>query len=258
MAGIQEAKNNFRSTINQVGKAATNALFPKDFEYYLISLELVNSDGDTVDFFSFPIMPESITETKQEIKNVKKTAGGITTLDTSTFVPRNITLNGTFGRQFKVTLGSQFYNDVVFAGINFSTKTGAFSKEDVTNPNITVPTNNFSTLIKTGYGCIKVLEAIVDKASALDNKNRPFFLYLYNQALGSNYLVEPISFNQTQSYDSNTLWYYNLNLKAVGRVEDIRTMDIEDSITRNLAADQVTKQVQSFASGSGIRAAIGV
>src|SRR6478735_5107708 len=83
-----------------VGKQVINSLFPNDFEYYLIAFELVDSKLRTVDYLTFPILPDSITESKLELTNIKKSAGGITSITTPTFVPRDISIRGNFGRNF--------------------------------------------------------------------------------------------------------------------------------------------------------------
>ena len=48
----------------QMGRSALAAAAPHDFEYYLVALELTDGSGNTIDFFSFPIMPTRIR--KQE------------------------------------------------------------------------------------------------------------------------------------------------------------------------------------------------
>jgi hypothetical protein len=58
--GVENAMNVFRGLIENVGKASVHALFPDEFELYLMALELTDSNGNLIDYLAFPVMPESI------------------------------------------------------------------------------------------------------------------------------------------------------------------------------------------------------
>ena len=84
-----------------LGSAGLHNLYPNEFEYYTISLELMDSNKKTTDFFVFPITPQSIKVSKTQIKTIKKSQFGISTYKNSTFSPLGINLTGNFGRALK-------------------------------------------------------------------------------------------------------------------------------------------------------------
>ena len=61
-----------RSLLTSIGRAGLNALFPNDFEFYMVALELVDSESRTIEYFSFPILPSNIREQSTPITNIKK------------------------------------------------------------------------------------------------------------------------------------------------------------------------------------------
>ena len=64
----------------QVGAQAVAAMYPNDFEWYMVALELTDSQDNTIDYIAFPITPDSITKTEPTRTNVKKSLSGITVL----------------------------------------------------------------------------------------------------------------------------------------------------------------------------------
>lgn len=213
MATVEEISNQIRSKIYGLGRLAVNALFPNDCEYYMVALELVNSKGMPVDFLTFPVMPTQIQESKPEKTTVIETAGGVVTITSPTFKPRDISISGNFGRGVSMNLGGS----VSFFALRYSTVSGIYHKEDMHPKNVAARATNasISPFIKTGYGFMKVLEAILDKASGVDELGLPMRLYFYNPAFGNNYVVEPMGteFKQDKA-TSNMIWNYNINLKA--------------------------------------------
>lgn len=205
-----------------IGKKALNALFPDDIEIYIFALEIVNSDKETEDYFIFPINPNSINEPYNPIQSIKKTAGGITILNTTTFTPTKISIQGNFGRKFKFLLGQEVVN---FSSINFK-------------PSLNDSKPTFNKSIKTGYGCLKVLEGIVKKSNTLDKKGQPYALFFYNLALGNNYLVKVVDFNSSMNQEGNMIWNYNLTLESLIKIEDI-TEKNQRSLTTSLSANSV-------------------
>ena len=170
MGAVNDALNRYRGFINDIGKRATNTLFPDDFEYYLVSLELVNSLGVTVDFLSFPIQPESIRETKTELTNIKNSARGITAIKTTKTIPKQIEIKGDFGKNFKFILGRELVN---FTSIKIS---NTQNKESLFSGTTDIKKSLFSRTIKTGYGTIKVLESIIDKSLAIVTGKQRFLI----------------------------------------------------------------------------------
>lgn len=241
---IQSVKNTFKERVSQLGKAALSALYPNDFPYFFIAFELVDSQNNSVDYFAFPILPDEIRETHQEITTVRKTIAGVYTVKNPSFTPRQISIRGTFGRSFKILLGGQ---QVEFAGFNLSIKNGKFN---VSPPNfLENPVPQFSTFAKTGYGCIKVLEAIKEKSKKLDDYQKPFSLYLYNPILGGNYQVEFNSFTHMQDSDrSNMIPTYNVQLTAVASLDSILSGKANfKSALKNLAIGELQKDANRLA-----------
>lgn len=221
---VESAFLKFAGLKASVGKKAISALYPNDFELYITSFELVNSDKETEAYFIFPVQPFSINEQNKPIQNIKKTAGGMTVLSSQTFSPTNTTIQGNFGRKFKFLLGTNLINFSAFLLKPFVTKP-QFAQE-------------FDPSIKTGYGCIKVLESIINKSNSLDSKNKPYALYFYNLALGHNYLVKVTSFDFYQNQENNMIWHYNMSIKSLIPVEQI-----SDKSQRSLAVSLASNQV---------------
>ncbi len=209
----------FKALNNSLGKRALNALFPDDFELYVFAFEIVNGDDQTEDYFIFPINPNSISEPNAPIQSIQKTAGGVTVLSSLTFTPTIITIQGNFGRKFKFLAGSELVN---FASIGFKPTKGRLK-------------SFFSKSFKTGYGCYRELERIINKSNTLDDNDKPYALYFYNLALGHNYLVKAIELTPSMNQDSNMIWNYNLTLKSLCRIEDIVNKD-KRSLTASMSA----------------------
>jgi len=235
------SKARFSQLVTSIGRAALNSLFPDDFEYYVCSLELVKSTGDgdeTVEFFVFPIMPTSISQSEPKIVNIKKSQGGITTLNTNTFQPIDISLKGDFGRRLKVLVGGNLKN---FSGISFENNNlkGNLSQ---------VKKAAFDTKVKTGYGCMKIIQKMIRKSTQLDAKGNPYKLFFYNPSIGDNFLVQPLSADYAQSYGRNMIWTYNINFKAIAPAEGILSEDAgKSSLSKTLTVDVLNKVVNSQA-----------
>lgn len=242
---LQDVEERFKSQSKRLGQAALHALYPKDFAYYFLALQLVDSSNNTIDYFSWPILPDEIREVQSEVTNVKKTIGGVHVLKNPTFTPRQISIKGDFGRRFKLLLGG---TKVEFAGFNFSINSGKFN---IANNNLLdgiVP--QFSSFAKTGYGCIKVLEAIKEKSKKLDSNNKPYSLYLYNPILGNNYLVEFVTISHFQDKDRyNMIPAYQLQLVAIAPLDNIvsRVNNIKSAL-KNLTLAGLQKTANSVAS----------
>lgn len=195
----------YRDLKTKLGGALLNALFPNEFEFYLVSLELVDSSDKSVILFVFPITPADLQETFTPITNIKKSLGGITVLKNHTFTPREISIRGNFGRELKLLVGH----------VNFDFNAFVFHQSKFFDG---VDINKFSNRIKTGYGCVKVLENIIKLSQQMDDKGNPYKLYFYNPIFGNSYIVEVISFSHQQSIQNqqmNMIPNYNLVLKGI-------------------------------------------
>lgn len=219
---IRELQQKVVSTALQVGKVALGALYPNEFDVYMLTLELADSEDMTLQYFTFPVNPESISKSQPTVKSIDRTMGAIVINKTDMFVPQELTIKGNFGRAFKFVTRDK----------NFSTFIGSLSGF---LPNKT----EFNHYIKSGYGCFKILQDICEESEKLDEGNKPRRLYLYNPALGENYLVEVINFQASQSVGQNMLWGYDLRLKIVSPV--IRKPSLKDMVSSVLTTAVVTE-----------------
>lgn len=193
--------------LQTIGKSALNLAFPDEFELYVLAFELLNQKGETLSYFIFPTNPSTLDESQPEITNIKKTLGGVVSLSSPSFIPPDITLTGNFGRRFRVLLG-QDYTELL----------GGFSNGPVEGVK-----QLFSNKIKTGYGCIKVLESLVRDSKKIDSENGVKTLIFHNLALGNSYVVKPLGLRFTQSQESNMIWNYNLTLKGIAPLKALYT-----------------------------------
>ena len=237
--------NRYRNLLNSIGKAGAHALFPNDFEYYMCALELVDSRDRVIDYFVFPVTPSQMSYSEPQLTNIKKTAGGIAILKTSTFIPIDITISGSFGRMLRLLVGQQRLS---FTALRFSVNTGAYSKQAAMSKNVTKRSPSFNPGLKTGYGATKILQAMCDKSVALDGQNKPMRLFFYNPALNANHLVEVtnLTLNQDKG-NSNMLWQYNLTMKAVAPLDGLKKRP-RGSLIKALAFDNLQKGVNKVVS----------
>lgn len=191
-----------RSIAGEIGKSALHTVAPDNFEYYLCSLELLDSVGNTKGFLSFVVMPNNYMESRTQIASVTKTQSGVNTLFNSTFVPRDISIQGTFGRKLRLLLGmKEVESDSDKSVPFFNGSWGKIAGQEV--------------LVKTGYGLTKMLQKMVDAAYTLDEQGGPHILLFSNYSLNTNYVVEILQDTYSQSVENNMLWFYSLEMKAV-------------------------------------------
>lgn len=226
----EQQNSRVMSIVHEIGRQGLNAMFPKEFEYYAMALELADSRGQSLDYFMFPVMPESFDEQQPSLERVRKTASGVSVLSTNSFVPRNITINGNFGRSFKFLVGRDLFD---FKAVSFSFKPIVNFAVD----NLPIPV--YHNQIKTGYGCYKVLESMIDSARTRDQYGMPKQLFFYNMALGNSYVVRPIVLMPKQSMDKNMIWQYMLQMTAVAPISAVRNQT--ESRAKALVVDTVQK-----------------
>lgn len=181
-------------------------LYPVDFEAYQISFELCDSEGKTLDYFTFPIMPSELSIKEIIPVKIENTFGGVNSISSNIFVPKDISLNGNFGRQFKIISRNKviipFYSKIIQErdyGV------GGQQRKEI----------GISSMLKSGYGCLKVLQSIVNRSVEIDSKGECNKLYFYNMAYGESYLVKVLDFRGFQNISNNGIWSYDLNMKAV-------------------------------------------
>lgn len=247
---LEAVKSSYRDALVNVGKAGLNVLFPNDINLYFLAMELVDSRGVTVNYLAWPILPEEIKETHMEITTIRKTISSVNVLKNPTFAPRQISIKGNFGRNFKILLN----RGIEFAGFGISN--GSFTSTNLLNGNEIA---QFSSFAKTGYGCIKIIEAMKEGSKKLDAYNKPHSLYLYNPILGNNYQVEFStggSFSHTQNNKQNNMIpAYDIQLTAVALLNGLfdRVANV-DSALKNLSIGVLQKGANTIA--SSIRSAI--
>jgi len=228
-------QSEFRKTLTSLGRAGAHALFPNDFEYYMCALELVNSKGRAAEYFVFPVNPESINISSSPLTQVTKTVGGVSVLKTTTFIPEDCSLSGTFGRKLRFLIGA---TNIAVDQLSFSTKGGVFEKKFGPRT-IKVPSLNPG--VKTGYGSTKILQAICDKSSALDKFNNPYRLFFYCSALNWNRMVEVVNLTLDQNKNtSNRMWRYNLTLKSIAPLDQMKKSE-KLNLIKTLAFDNLQK-----------------
>lgn len=202
---------------------------PNEIEYYACAFELINSKGDTEKFFSFPVMPNSITINKTSNTNISKTIAGVVVSSNPTFVPFDINLSGNFGRRFRRILKTPKTEapkkklSKTSTGTRVSKEFGTGQIDYVLN-GVTVSgkANMFSTDYKTGYGNMKILEALIEKSQSSDENYRPYKLIFYNLSFNQRYMVEVTGITFTQTKELNRIWQYSMNLKVVAPADSIK------------------------------------
>lgn len=220
--------------ISQGSTAVLNALFPKEFDLYLLSLELVEIDSSgnerQVDYFTFPINPESLSKREIYVKNVERTLNSVVVTRLPGFIPQEIIIKGNFGRDFKILDRQRLKTDC--------TEVNDFASL-YTNSEV-------STYIKSGYGSLKVLQEICYNSNSLKPLRK---LYLHNFMLGEDHQVEVIDLQVDMNKQSNMIWAYTLRLKTVAP----QRVSIENKIKKSLAS--ISIQAASSAAKTAVDAA---
>jgi len=211
-----------RNIIKTLGKGLLSSLYPDDFESYIFAFELVDSQDQTCDYFLFPLNPKSINISENQLINIKKTVGGLSMVSTDSYMPKVISIEGNFGRQLKLLIGRELINFLGF--LNPSQK-------------------QFSSSLKTGFGCCKILERMIQNSNQLDSQGKPYFLYFYNLSFGKSHLVKAISsVTFHQSLETNMVWSYSLKLQTLADLDMLSNTVSKSNIT-TFAFSQVQKSL---------------
>ncbi len=200
------------SVAESVGESALHMLAPDNYEYYQCSLELLDVEKNQVGFISFVVMPNNISESRPTLQTQTKTNSGIVTTFNDSFAPVNITLQGTFGRRFRIVTGIVDPSPKQWNGW------GNFF-----NGNMGKALFGFETAYKSGYGLTKVLKYILEKSTELDSRGRPYILLYNNYAFNTSYVVDVVNSSFNQSIENNRLWFYEISLKAVAPGSAVQT-----------------------------------
>ncbi len=236
---LEFVKKTLVTKLGALGKVGLNGLYPNDFELYVFALELVNSKGDTEEYFVFPINPTNFDESSQANTSVVKTMGGVVTIDSNTFDPVDIIMGGNFGRKLKFLIGGE---QIDFGALSYSTRSGVYK-----NAKDTFKKGVFNSKIKSGYGCIKLLQSFQTKSTGLDQYNKPYSLYLYNLALGNSYLIKILNLTFKQDMSSNGIWNYSMQIKGLGTMDSIEGGRSQGSLSASLAAAKIVQGAANVA-----------
>lgn len=239
---VSGVAQSFASIVGAAGRALIHTQWPDEFEYYLMTLELVE-DEVTIETLSFPVMPNSITISNTTTKSITRTSYGVVSLENPSFNPLDIRISGSFGRRMRY-IANRDGTKATLLGV-------ASSVAKATFPGISAAAGllqkreEFDKNIKTGYGVSKIMENMMLKASSLSESGKPYMLFLYNFAFNSHYLVEVVNFEFSQDLSSNMMWNYNVSFRAVAPADSISGMLIKRTSQR-LNADVLQKGVNNI------------
>lgn len=208
--GLDVAGDSIRTLVGSLdtaAKLALNTLYPAEFEVYMVTLELVDYNDESLEYFTFPINPESISKSQPYLKQIERTYGAVVVNKSGSFVPQDIIIRGTFGRQFRFITTDKVLDLTAIQWLPDGTVDMSSDQKE------------FNKNYKSGYGCFKIVQKICDEANILDNGHARK-LYFYNLAMGESYLVEVMNFTGSQSQNSNMIWNYDLRMKILSNVLD--------------------------------------
>lgn len=224
--------------LGTVGKQFMSIKYPKEFELYILAFELIDAKGKTLRYFVFPVMPSFLEESYPETVNIRRTLLGVTALSTTTFTPIPISLNGNFGRKFRVLLGTDY---VEFANA-FTTSNGKVTASSIANGVADV----FDQRVKTGYGSLQVLKELLEEASVIDVIG-PRRLIYYNPAFGTSYVVKVMDKKINMSQDTNMLHNYSISLQAIAPLESLKNRNqLEADSQRLIATNYAQKKTNQL------------
>ena len=233
MADTKDTVNRYNRLISQLGKTTVSAAYPNDIEVYLCAFELVDSKLNTEAYFAFPIQPSSIQKVEPTRTTIKKSLSGTTILKNSSFIPQELSLKGNFGRKFKILNGLDGFG----YGNTIEDKLGSFQSVQFDTP-------EFSYSVKTGYGCIKLLQKIFQSSQKVDKYGKSKSLVFYNLGFGESYLVTipPTGFSFSQTEDQNMIWSYQANLTIIAPLVFINDRYFQNSSPTLISSGNILKR----------------
>lgn len=223
---------NFTRDLQILGRPSLSQMFPTEVELYICAFEIIDSEQKTQDYFIFPVNPNSINDKTQFLNNVKRTEGGIVTLTSPKYVPSTVSISGSFGRQFRFILKNGTEN--LLQGFSISREKSVLNNiKSNLEPTWDLGVRVFSEQMKTGYGCCKILEYIVNASKIKGNT-----LVFHNLAFNRVDIVKPVSLDFTQDQSSNMIWNYNLVMEKVGD----RRVYFESTKTKGLVGHHIIQE----------------
>lgn len=238
----RQALDKFKQISSILLKPDISFLYPRDIEVYMMALELADKYDNMIDYFAFPIMPQSIVKNETQIVNTKKTMGGVTVLSTNSSPIQNISIKGDFGRTFKLLLNP---NQPSTEGYAFSINAGVYDLYKTKTNTLSVKVPPFLDGIKTGFGSLNILRSIISKSTGSGRSNSPFRLYMYNMALGESYLcsVKPEGLTVSQNLEKNMIWQYSLTLDILAPLELVRAKAKQSSSKKAVAFASIQRDL---------------
>ena len=219
-----------------IGESALHMLSPDNYEYYMCSLELIDCQSNQVGFISFVVMPNNISESVSPIQTQVKTKGGLVTMFNDTFAPVNISIQGTFGRRFRLVTGVVNPADKRWSGW------GNFF-----NGNLGKAMFGIETAYLSGYGLTKVMKYILERATKLDSNGKPYVLIFNNYAFNTSYVVDVVNSTFNQSTDNNMLWYYDIQLKGIAPGKSVRSVGTRNAqLLKTVASNAIAKSLSNI------------
>ncbi len=240
MSSISNVTDRVNDSLRTAGKISLNANYPDEFELYLFAFELLDGAGKTMEYFIFPVNPSSFKQSDRPVENIQKTMSGVAVISNQTFTPKQITINGNFGRRLKFLIGKNTIGNAskyVNNQINTFKKTKKFNTGKVT-------LKDFDANVKTGYGCFKILMRIVNESRVVDD-GKPRTLLFYNLALNESYVVRVNDISSDMSQDTNMIWQYILQMTAIAPAESF-VNDFRKSLSINQFTQQRAQDVFKF------------
>lgn len=233
-ATLNNASNIANRTLGavvEVGRSALHAVAPNDIEYYLCSLELIDSDLNRQGFISFVVMPDQISENHQPIQTVTKTHQGIVTTFNDSWAPVDISCAGTFGRKFRIVSGMKEAGDGSKTTSLLNLNLGKIKGFNL---------GSIDMGVKSGFGLTKLLENILYTSTQTASNGKPYFLIFKNYSFNTQYVVDVVSYSFQQSVANNMMWNYQFQLRGVAKDIHINTKDNLLNKLKSVAANAIS------------------
>lgn len=220
---LNKATGDFASAASDalvtMGRGLVHAVAPDDYEYYMCTLELLRSSGETAAFMNLPVMPSNITESRTSLTTISKTNNVVVSMINPSFNPIDISLRGTFGRKLRVSFGQQQFKDTSKEGNSIPFfNVGMFTRAAGVGDNKTM-------IAKTGYGLTKMMQKILTASNKLDLNGKPYRLVFTNHAFNTAYYVEVVQDNYSMDENSNMIWNYSVELRGVAAYTTIKSVN---------------------------------
>jgi len=214
----------------QLGQYVMHKALPDQFELYAMSLQVVDAQDLPVSTFIFPVLPESYRETDPSSSSSRRTLGGIHTSEMKGFMPKKISMTGTFGRSFKFNTGGLMAN-TGFGNLKYL--------EEIKNLSHGNEPRDTATKVKNA------VKNLVKKTLGFKTTGETFKTYFFNWARNVHYVVEDLEIQYHANNQKSALWFYDLTMTAVksfeGGLFDRRDIILALSLSGKLINEQLSR-----------------